>query len=142
MDKNVTRRHALSVAALAGAGVAVAACSGGGDSTAAPQTTEGGGSSAPAAGGALTTTAEVPVGGGVVLAGVVVVQPEAGTFKGFSPTCTHQGCKVTSVADGQIVCPCHGSHFSIADGSVSSGPATKPLPEVPIKVDGTNITMA
>ncbi|MEO3860649.1 Rieske (2Fe-2S) protein [Acrocarpospora sp. B8E8] len=141
MDKNVTRRHAISVAALAGAGVAVAACSGGGDTTAAPA--EPAGSSAPAAGGgALTTTAEVPVGGGVVLGEVVVVQPEAGTFKGFSPTCTHQGCKVTSVADNQIVCPCHGSHFSIADGSVTSGPATRPLPEVPIKVDGTNITLA
>ncbi|GAA0432796.1 hypothetical protein Acor_06680 [Acrocarpospora corrugata] len=139
MDKNVTRRHALSVAALAGAGVAVAACSGAGDSTAEPAPA---GSSAPAAGGALTTTAEVPVGGGVVLGEVVVVQPEAGTFKGFSPTCTHQGCKVTSVADKQIVCPCHGSHFSIADGSVTSGPATKPLPEVPIKVDGANITLA
>ncbi|GAA1012712.1 Rieske iron-sulfur protein [Acrocarpospora pleiomorpha] len=141
MDKNVTRRHAISVAALAGAGVAVAACSGGGDTTAAPAAPAG--SSAPAAGGgALTTTAEVPVGGGVILGEVVVVQPEAGTFKGFSPTCTHQGCKVTSVADSQIVCPCHGSQFSIADGSVTSGPATTPLPEVPIKVDGTNITLA
>ena len=30
----------------------------------------------------------------------------------------------------------------LADGSVASGPAPKPLPEVAIKVDGTNITLA
>jgi len=72
---------------------------------------------------------------------VVVTQPTAGDFKAFSATCTHQGCKVKSVADGNIVCPCHGSKFAIADGSVTNGPAKSPLPEKTISVDGNSILL-
>ncbi|HET7304146.1 MAG TPA: Rieske (2Fe-2S) protein, partial [Segeticoccus sp.] len=87
--------------------------------------------------------AEVPVGGGVISARdhVVVTQPQRGTYKGFSAVCTHQGCTVTNVADGTINCPCHGSRFSIVDGSVKQGPAPKPLPELPVKVAGDRITV-
>ncbi len=73
---------------------------------------------------------------------MVVTQPSAGEFKAFSATCTHQGCAVKSVSDGVINCPCHNSNFSIADGSVQSGPATKPLPSVAITVSGDSITLA
>ena len=67
----------------------------------------------------------MPVGGGIVLAAqdLVVTQPVAGTFKGFSATCTHQGCKVNEVAGGTINCPCHGSKFAVADGAPTAGPA-------------------
>ena len=98
------------------------------------------GSAAPAA-GALATTAEVPEGGGKIIDGknIVITQPQAGSFKAFSAICTHQGCIVNSVADGTIDCPCHGSKFSIKDGSVVNGPATSPLTPVAIKVAGTSI---
>jgi len=94
-------------------------------------------------GTALTSTSDVPVGGGTVFAdkNVVVTQPTAGDFKAFSATCTHQGCKVKSVTDGNIVCPCHGSKFAIADGSVTNGPAKSPLPEKTISVDGNSILL-
>lgn len=148
MDLNVTRRRALGTAALAGVGVAVAACSGEQGTTAAPAETTAAAppaeTSAPAAGGggdALAATADVPVGGGVITEQAVITQPEAGTYKAFSPVCTHQGCKVKSVDDGKIVCPCHNSQFSIADGSVQGGPAQQPLPEVPIKVEGDSILL-
>ncbi|GKQ41688.1 Rieske (2Fe-2S) protein [Streptomyces sp. A012304] len=97
-----------------------------------------------AAGNALTTTAEIPEGGGKVFEAekVVVVQPTAGEYKAFSSVCTHAGCAVKSVADGLINCPCHQSNFSITDGSVKSGPAKKPLPEVKIAVSGDSITLA
>jgi Rieske Fe-S protein len=38
------------------------------------------------------------------------------------------------VAGGTINCFCHGSRFRIADGSVAGGPATQPLPPLPILV--------
>ncbi|OSP24608.1 Rieske (2Fe-2S) protein, partial [Streptomyces sp. 13-12-16] len=92
----------------------------------------------------LASTADIPEGGGKVFADrkVVVTQPTAGEFKAFSATCTHQGCAVKSIADGVINCPCHNSNFSITDGSVQSGPATKPLPAVEITVSGDSITLA
>jgi Rieske Fe-S protein len=92
----------------------------------------------------LASTSDIPVSGGAVFADddVVVTQPTAGEFKAFSATCTHQGCKVNAVTGGQIVCPCHGSKFAVADGSVTSGPAKKPLPAKSVTVDGDSIVLA
>ncbi|MBX7266812.1 Rieske (2Fe-2S) protein [Micromonospora sp. Llam7] len=93
---------------------------------------------------ALASLADIPVGGGAIFAdaGVVVTQPTEGTIKAYSATCTHQGCTVTSVADGTIVCACHNSVFDIADGSVRSGPAGAPLPAATVTVDGDAIRLA
>lgn len=102
-------------------------------------------SSAPAGGGTvLGPVSDVPVGGGKVFtdAKVVVTQPSAGQFKGFSAICTHQGNPVGSVEGGQIVCPFHNSHFSITDGSPVSGPAPSPLPPVNVAVQGSNIVQS
>ncbi|MGW8351390.1 Rieske (2Fe-2S) protein [Streptomyces wedmorensis] len=99
----------------------------------------------PGGGGtALAKTSEIPVGGGKVFAAkkVVVTQPETGEFKAFSAVCTHQGCLVNKVAEGTINCPCHGSKFRIADGSVAAGPAPRPLPAEQITVSGDTITLA
>ncbi|WP_060885531.1 Rieske (2Fe-2S) protein, partial [Streptomyces caniscabiei] len=97
-----------------------------------------------AGGKAIAKTSDIPEGGGKIFEseGVVVTQPEAGTFKAFSSVCTHQGCAVKSIADGVINCPCHNSNFSIADGSVKSGPATKALPAKEVTVSGDSITLA
>jgi Rieske Fe-S protein len=101
-------------------------------------------SSASSGGRPLGPTSEVPVGGGHIFTvqQVVVTQPKAGEFKAFSAVCTHQGCLVSSVADGQIRCPCHGSSFSATDGSVVGGPAPAPLPAERIKVSGGTISLA
>jgi Rieske Fe-S protein len=98
----------------------------------------------PAARGPLTTTDAVPVGSGTVLRehGVVVTQPAPGVFLAFAATCTHQGCTVRAVAGGTINCFCHGSRFRIADGSVAGGPATRPLPRVPVVVADGVISLA
>jgi Rieske Fe-S protein len=94
----------------------------------------------------LDTTDEVEVGGGVILAqaGVVVTQPTAGDFKGFSAACTHMGCTVSSISDGLINCNCHGSRYSIEDGSVVQQAISgqRPLPAVEISVEGSDITRA
>jgi Rieske Fe-S protein len=67
---------------------------------------------------------------------VVVTQPAAGQFRAFSSVCTHAGCTVSAVSDGTINCPCHGSRFNIADGSVSAGPAREPLPAERVSAEG------
>lgn len=72
----------------------------------------------------------------------MVTQPTEGEFKAFSATCTHQGCLVTEVTDGGIDCACHGSIFSVEDGSVIEGPAEDPLPEMTVSVEGQDITVS
>jgi Rieske Fe-S protein len=153
-----TRRGVLAGAGLAGLAGAISACSAGTSNSSAGSATPAsgsgaGGASAAAtgsggAGGAgkniLAATSEIPVGGGKVFSGqqVVVTQPESGQFKAFSAVCTHMQCLVDQVANGTIDCPCHGSEFSVKDGSVVQGPATKPLPAASIKVSGDDIILA
>ena len=88
--------------------------------------------------GRSRATSDIEVGGGTIFADeqVVITQPTEGEFKCFTAVCTHQGCIVSSVSDGDINCECHGSAFSIDDGSVVTGPATKPLAEQQITVEG------
>ena len=100
------------------------------------------GATAPEAGAAaLATTADVPVGSGLIVDGVVLTQPSAGVFKGFSTVCPHAGCSVSKIADGTIDCPCHGSKFNL-DGTVAKGPASKPLEPKRIVVQGSSIVLS
>ena len=116
------------------------AASSGGD-TAPPASGAGAATGGAPAASALTSTSDVPAGGGKIIDGknIVITQPQAGSFKAFTAVCTHQGCIVSTVSGGTINCPCHGSKFSIKDGSVVNGPATSPLAPVAIKVEGTSI---
>jgi Rieske Fe-S protein len=77
----------------------------------------------------LAAVADVPAGGGVVLESrkIVLTRDEAGTVRGFTATCPHQGCTVSDVQGGHIDCPCHGSRFDAATGAVVRGPATSGL---------------
>ena len=85
---------------------------------------------------------DIPVGGGVVRAesGVVITQPQAGTYLGFTSVCTHQQCDVREVRDDGIFCACHGSLFSITDGSPTAGPASTPLAFVELVDNGDSLT--
>jgi len=136
-------------ALLAGAGVTCAAmlagctthdADNGGVTPATSGTATSAGGSGLAA-GALAATSQVPDGGGKIIDAkrIVITQPQSGSFKAFSAICTHAGCFVSSVSNGTINCPCHGSRFSITDGSVVQGPATRPLASITIKVEGTSI---
>ena len=164
---DMTRRAVLAGAGLAGLAGTLAGCAvirgeavaaakqeaANGDSTVAPASMApgAGGSASPAAGGMaqaagtpLGAVSEIPVGGGKVFtaAQVVVTQPVAGQFRAFSAVCTHAQCLVDKVAMGRIDCPCHGSQFSVKDGSVAAGPAPSPLPPRNITTAGGEIKLA
>ncbi len=69
----------------------------------------------------------------------VLVRLESGEFAAYSAVCTHQACAVAH-KDGKLACPCHGSVFDPANGAeVVSGPARKPLPEIPLRVEGGEV---
>ncbi len=110
----------------------------------APQATGSAPGAAPAGAPALAQVADIPVGGGKVFGAqkVVLTQPTAGVIKCFSAVCTHQGCVVEGVSGGTINCPCHGSAFKVADGSVAAGPAKKALPSVAVTVVDGAIRLA
>ncbi len=104
----------------------------------------GSGTSSEAGGGAgaaaLSAVAAIPEGGGVVLPdkSLVLVRDTGDSVRAFSAVCTHEGCLVSEVSGGKILCPCHGSAFDVATGQVVQGPAEDPLPAVPVRVaDGS-----
>jgi nitrite reductase/ring-hydroxylating ferredoxin subunit len=136
----MTRRTVLRGAVVGGAALPLLAACGPGDNA----------SAAVPAGTSLGTTSAVPVGGGTILGAdrVVLTQPAKGDFKAFTAICTHQSCVVSTVSDGTINCGCHGSKFSIKDGSNVVGPngraagSIPPLAAVKIKVKGEKISKA
>lgn len=144
MTTNVNRRRLIQAAGIAGglAGIGLtSACSRDNDESSGERNAESDGDSS---GGAVTVAAsEVPVGSGVVVDNTyAVVQPSEGDFRAFSAICTHQGCTVGTFTETEIVCPCHSSRFSTADGSVLSGPAEEPLPAAQVAAAGGELTIS
>jgi ubiquinol-cytochrome c reductase iron-sulfur subunit len=83
------------------------------------------------------------IGSPVVL---VRIGPGKGGVVAYSKICTHAGCAIAlyrkpTFADTEpgpaLVCPCHYSTFDPArNGKVIFGPAGRPLPRLPLEVDG------
>lgn len=90
----------------------------------------------------LAPVDNVPINGGLVIGGVVLTRDAKGDVRGYSATCTHQGCKVDAVKNGKIQCPCHGSAFNASTGAVVRGPASRPLPPVAVVVRDGNVYTA
>ena len=59
---------------------------------------------------------------------VVLTRLRDGSVVAYADRCTHRGAPLHegSIEEGCIVCPWHGSAFSLRDGSVEQGPATRP----------------
>ncbi|MFI1916323.1 ubiquinol-cytochrome c reductase iron-sulfur subunit [Nocardia sp. NPDC020380] len=132
------RRTALAATGVAATALTAVACSSNSTAPAAASTNPAAAPDKKQDPADLAAVSDVPVGGGLIVGDTVITQPVAGTFDGFSSTCTHLGCKVNAIADGVIKCPCHGSEFHL-DGTVAQGPAARPLDSKPVKVSGDRI---
>ncbi len=61
-----------------------------------------------------------------------------GNFYAYSKICTHAGCPASLYEQQthRLLCPCHQSQFDVLDSCRPVfGPATRPLPQLPIEVD-------
>lgn len=68
-----------------------------------------------------------------------------GDVVAFSKICTHAGCPVGLYrADAaELYCPCHQSVFEVLQAArPSEGPATRPLPQLPLAVDAAGFVVA
>jgi cytochrome b6-f complex iron-sulfur subunit len=67
---------------------------------------------------------------------VVVINRYEKGFVALSKVCTHLGCLVVyDKGLRKLICPCHAGTFDL-EGNVLSGPPPRPLPTVPLKVEG------
>ncbi len=97
---------------------------------------------AASSGPVTVNVSEVPVGSGTIVGSFVVTQPQAGTFEAFNGACTHQGFIVQQVTTSAIVCGRHGSTYALTDGSVITGPATRPLAKATVTRNGDLLTIS
>ena len=170
MEERISRGRFLRLGTALGVGAAsasmLAACGGGGSGSggesgdgsgsgsgggsggnAAGSTKSGGSKETQASGGqAIAKASAVAPGSAVEFKDsgqpAVLVHLDSGDFVAYSAVCTHQGCTV-AYRGGQLACPCHGSIFDPANGAaVVSGPARRPLPEVPVEVSGGEVLRA
>ena len=66
-------------------------------------------------------------------------------YVAYSKLCSHLGCPVGLYEQQlqSLVCPCHQSMFDVTNGCVPTfGPAPRPLPQLPIYIDGRGYVRA
>ncbi len=66
-------------------------------------------------------------------------------YVAFSKLCTHAGCPVGLYrnVEHRLICPCHQSTFDVLAGAVPVfGPASRPLPQLPIRIDADGTVVA
>jgi ubiquinol-cytochrome c reductase iron-sulfur subunit len=67
------------------------------------------------------------------------------TLIAYSRLCSHAGCAVALYRDRDqaLFCPCHQATFDARRGAVPvSGPASNPLPQLPLGIDGDGYVIA
>ena len=168
MGQRISRERFIRLGAVLGVGAAgasvLAACGGGsggesgsggsggdagggGASSGSSSRKTGDGAKKQASGGqAIARASEVRAGSAVKFEDsgnpAVLVRLQSGDFVAYSAVCTHQQCEV-AYRNGQLACPCHGSVFDPTNGgAVVNGPATQPLPEIPVEIRNGEIFRA
>ena len=92
----------------------------------------------------IAAVADIPEGGGIVLENqaIVLTRPAAQDVRAFSAICTHQACLVSTVGNGRINCPCHGSSFDMTTGAPLAGPAQAPLAAIQVRIENGGVIPA
>jgi len=67
--------------------------------------------------------------------GLIVIKNDKQT-QFLSAKCTHLGCNIHAVENDELVCPCHGSRFSL-EGNCLKGPAKEGLQVLEYEIDET-----
>jgi cytochrome b6-f complex iron-sulfur subunit len=71
---------------------------------------------------------------------VVLNRPGKGLIA-VSRVCTHLGCLVQYDKENKrLLCPCHAGVYDL-EGNIVSGPPPKPLPKLPLRVEGETIVI-
>lgn len=95
---------------------------------------------------AVCKTTDIPVGSGkkfdVSGTPILITQPRAGVFRGFSAVCTHAGFVMSNVANSEIKCDNHGAVYNADDGSVLMGPANVALGKVTVEIQGDDVLVS
>jgi nitrite reductase/ring-hydroxylating ferredoxin subunit/uncharacterized membrane protein len=94
----------------------------------------------------LAAEDEIPVTGGIMreAAGIPVLLARVdGAVTAIADRCTHRGGPLHEgrIADGCVTCPWHGSTFRLADGSIVTGPASRPEPALEVRVAGGRVAV-
>jgi Rieske Fe-S protein len=71
---------------------------------------------------------------GVRFYGKVILVKEHSTYQLLSAKCSHLGCRINKVENGQLVCPCHGSRYDL-QGNPIVGPSVKALRKLDFRID-------
>lgn len=73
---------------------------------------------------------------------VLLIRDSDASIKALNPTCTHKKCEVKYKADGNnLYCKCHKSAFKL-DGTVTAGPAPRPLQTYEASLHADQIVIA
>ena len=84
--------------------------------------------------GSMEIKIPVDFQGDLYLEGDVICIRNENKLSILSSRCTHLGCRIDKVSDGKLVCPCHGSAFSL-EGKPLNGPATRNLEPLEFYID-------
>lgn len=76
------------------------------------------------------------INNGVTFRDGVIVVKEKNKTQFLSAKCTHLGCNIHSIENNELVCPCHGSRFSL-NGDCLKGPAKEALRVLEYEIDDT-----
>ncbi len=71
---------------------------------------------------------------GVTIFEEVIIVKNNDKFSAFSSRCPHLGCRIGSIENDELVCPCHGSKFDL-EGICTKGPAIKSLRKLEYTLD-------